>query len=111
MGSFFRSHIASQNAISVLFDFVRSARSDTKWVQTMFSKQAVGATLTREQRLVGSSMNNPAGHKFVKQCQFSSCAHLLPCLHFGTTEPGSGTSIMGYAGVCSPNNVQANSDP
>ncbi|MCP1996766.1 reprolysin-like metallopeptidase [Flavobacterium sp. HSC-61S13] len=44
-----------------------------------------------------------AGHTFSSNCN----GNIMPDT---AVEPGSGSTIMGYAGVCSPN-VQANSDP
>eukprot|EP00514_Thraustochytrium_sp_LLF1b_P011587 CAMPEP_0184550760 /NCGR_PEP_ID=MMETSP0199_2-20130426/21969_1 /TAXON_ID=1112570 /ORGANISM="Thraustochytrium sp., Strain LLF1b" /LENGTH=802 /DNA_ID=CAMNT_0026945733 /DNA_START=46 /DNA_END=2451 /DNA_ORIENTATION=+ len=46
-------------------------------------------------------------HTF-RDCNGPSDGNLM---NEGAVEPGGGTTIMGYAGICGGNNVQANSDP
>ncbi len=55
------------------------------------------------------------GHQFGAPHTFNGNAPGTSCLTQRTAsnayEPGSGTTIMAYAGICPPQNVQSNSDP
>ncbi|MEM4989124.1 reprolysin-like metallopeptidase [Collimonas sp. H4R21] len=52
------------------------------------------------------------GHQFGAWHTYNSCNHATSTLVDSALEPGSGSTIMGYAGICLPNeNLQSNSDP
>lgn len=52
------------------------------------------------------------GHQFGAWHTYNSCNHAMSTLADSALEPGSGSTIMGYAGICLPNeNLQSNSDP
>ena len=53
------------------------------------------------------------GHQFAAEHTFNSreCADNLAATDAVRVEPGSGTSIMAYAGTCLADNLQAHSDP
>eukprot|EP00924_Labyrinthula_sp_SR-Ha-C_P006051 snap_masked-scaffold_82-processed-gene-0.27-mRNA-1 protein AED:1.00 eAED:1.00 QI:0/-1/0/0/-1/1/1/0/698 len=57
-------------------------------------------------------VSHEIGHQFFGAHSFRDCSgnggNLMP---EGAAEPGGGTSIMGYAGICGSNDIQANSDP
>ncbi len=51
------------------------------------------------------------GHQFGARHNFNNCFGGPGDNPIYAVEPGSGTTIMSYAGICSGNNVQSNSDP
>lgn len=52
------------------------------------------------------------GHQFGAWHTYNSCKNVTSTLADSALEPGSGSTIMGYAGICLPNeNLQSNSDP
>lgn len=51
------------------------------------------------------------GHQFGMRHNFNNCNGSQGDASSLANEPGSGTTIMGYAGICGPTNVQSNSDP
>lgn len=50
------------------------------------------------------------GHQMGSRHSFNFCRGQNESLEYGF-EPGSGSTIMSYAGLCGPRNVQSNSDP
>jgi subtilisin-like proprotein convertase family protein len=51
------------------------------------------------------------GHQFGMRHNFNSCSGSQGDSSTLANEPGSGTTIMGYAGICGATNIQLNSDP
>lgn len=51
------------------------------------------------------------GHQFGMRHNFNSCTGSQGDSSTLANEPGSGTTIMGYAGICGATNIQLNSDP
>lgn len=51
------------------------------------------------------------GHQFACYHSFNSCGGGMGGPETSALEPGSASSIMGYAGLCGPDDLQTNSDP
>eukprot|EP00924_Labyrinthula_sp_SR-Ha-C_P008302 snap_masked-scaffold_11-processed-gene-8.22-mRNA-1 protein AED:1.00 eAED:1.00 QI:0/0/0/0/1/1/2/0/686 len=57
-------------------------------------------------------VSHELGHQFFGAHSFRDCSgNGGNLMSEGAAEPGGGSSIMGYAGICGGNDIQANSDP
>jgi len=110
--------IKSQDISSSEFDLGHSVSTASGGVAA-FPSLCVGYNSARGTTGIGFPVGDPfvvdyvsheIGHQLYGAHSFRDCGS-KNIFEFAAVEPGSGSTILGYAGICGPRNLQRHSDP